>query len=88
MSVKNLQNEKIVEEIIGRLTSSHGIECRKTVEENRSLQSDLEIHNQQLKLLSEQNKMKDLWLDEIMEKICDARRSMAKQAEQSTRVHL
>ena len=32
--------------------------------------------------------MKDLWLDEIMEKICDARRSMAKQAEQSTRVHL
>ena len=32
--------------------------------------------------------MKDQWLDEIMEKICDLRRYMAKQAEKSTRVCL
>ena len=51
MSVRNLQNEKIVEEVINRLTASHGIdaaqglETRKIHEENRQIKIEIENQN-------------------------------------------
>lgn len=35
MNSKFLQNEKIIEEVINRLSTQHGPECRKTIEESR-----------------------------------------------------
>jgi len=42
MNLQHLQNEKTVEEIISRLSGSHGSECRKTVDECRQLRIELE----------------------------------------------
>ena len=80
--------------MINRLTASYGIdaaqsqETRKIYEENRQLKIEVEDQISQIRQLADQNRMKDQWLDEIMEKICDSRRYMAKQAEKSTRVCL
>lgn len=73
MNMKHLQNEKTVEDIINRLSGSHGPDCKKTVEENRNLRADLDSYQQQVKILTDQNQMKDLWLDEIMEKMLETK---------------
>jgi hypothetical protein len=41
-----------------------------------------------VKLLSEQNQMKDMWMDEIMEKIYETRKEMNFEVEQYTKVCL
>jgi hypothetical protein len=42
--MKHLNNEKTVEDIINRLSGSHGSECKKTVDENRNLRADLDSY--------------------------------------------
>lgn len=37
MNSKYIQNEKLIEDVINRLSTQHGLECRKTVEENRQI---------------------------------------------------
>ena len=40
MNMKQMQNEKTVEDIINRLSGSHGSDCKRTVEELRNLKAE------------------------------------------------
>ena len=69
MNLKHIQNEKTVEDIINRLSSSHGPECRKSVEENRQLRDKIDGLILQREELKDENQAKDVLLDEVMEGI-------------------
>jgi hypothetical protein len=40
MNIKHMQNEKTVEDIINRLSASHGVDCKRGVEEVRVLRAE------------------------------------------------
>jgi hypothetical protein len=46
MNLQHLQNEKTVDEIINRLSGAHGTECKKTVEEVRTLKNEVDLLSQ------------------------------------------